>query len=407
MNILIVTQYFWPENFRINDLARGLVERGHRVTVLTGLPNYPGGRFFAGYGASGPWREAHEGIEVIRVPLLPRGGGGRTRLLLNYLSFALSASLLGPWRVRAAADAIFVYEPSPITVGIAAAAMKRSKGAPLLFWVQDLWPESLRATGAVRSAWLLALVGYLVRWIYRRCDLILVQSRAFIPTIEAASVPSDKIRYFPNSAERVEAAPRDGEKDLFARIPDGFRILFAGNIGAAQDFPTILRAAELARGEAPLRWIVVGDGRQAEWLREQIAARSLGDCVFLLGRHPLEAMPGFYAAADALLVTLRRDPVFALTVPSKLQSYLAAAKPVLAALDGEGASIVEEAGCGYVAPTEAPEVLAAQALKMYRTAAQDRARMGASGRTYFEANFERERLLDNLERWLREAGACV
>jgi colanic acid biosynthesis glycosyl transferase WcaI len=402
MKVLIVTQYFWPESFRINDLAIGLAERGHDVTVLTGLPNYPEGRLFAGYGARGPWRERHRGIEIVRVPIVPRGRGGRLRLGLNYVSFALSASLFGALRVRNAVDAVLVYEPSPVTVGIPGALMRWLKAAPVLFWVQDLWPESLRATGAVRSRWILAAVGRLVRWIYARSDYVLVQSRAFVGAVASAGVPAERIRYFPNSAERSE-----GGAARAAPLPEGFRILFAGNIGAAQDFVTILRAAELARAEARLRWIIVGDGRQRAWVEREIARRGLQDTVCLLGRHPPEAMPAFYAAADALLVTLRRDPIFALTVPSKLQSYLAAGKPILAALDGEGAAILAEAEAGLVAPSERPEALAEQAIRLSRTPPAERARMGESGRRYFARHFERERLLDQLEGWLGEAVAAA
>lgn len=179
MRILIVTQYFWPESFRINDIALGLRDKGHKVTVLTGQPNYPAGSFFPGYGFFKKIREDYNGVDVVRVPLLPRGSGGGVRLVLNYLSFAFFASILAPFRCRSGYDVIFVYEPSPITVGLPALLLKKLKHAPIMFWVQDLWPESLSATGAVRSAWVLKLVERLVRSIYRGCDVILVQSRAF------------------------------------------------------------------------------------------------------------------------------------------------------------------------------------------------------------------------------------
>lgn len=403
MNILVVSQYFWPENFRINDLCLGLAERGNKVTVLTGMPNYPEGRLYRGYGLQGPWREMHRGISVVRVPMVTRGEGSRARLALNYVTFALLASVLGPLRLREAFDAVLVYEPSPITVGIPAAVMRRLRGAPMLFWVQDLWPESLRATGAVKSAWVLRAVGRLVRWIYTRSDLVLVQSRAFRAPVESAGVTADRIRYFPNSAERIEVSDTAHAPPVLREIPEGFRILFAGNIGVAQDFATILRAAEIARTQADLRWLIVGDGRQRDWVAGEISRRKLGDSVLLLGRYPVETMPAFYAAADALLVTLRRDPIFALTIPSKLQSYLAAGKPVLAALEGEGAAILQEAGAGVATPPERPELLAREAIRLSRLPAEDRAAMGERGRDYYERHFARERLLDQLEGWLREA----
>ena len=188
MNILVVTQYFWPEDFRINDLAAGLVEKGHRVMVLTGIPNYPAGRFFPGYGIFKNSRQTYRGVDIVRVPLVPRGKGSKIRLFFNYLSFSLLAAIMAPFLIRGNFDLIFVYEPSPVTVGLPAIWLKKIKSAPLLFWVQDLWPESLSATGAVRSSIILKFVNKLVRFIYRRCDLILVQSRGFISSAPVFSV---------------------------------------------------------------------------------------------------------------------------------------------------------------------------------------------------------------------------
>src|SRR5690349_8507872 len=185
MKILIVSQYFWPESFRINDLALGLKERGHNVTVLTGMPNYPSGRLFSGYAMFSPTKEIFEGIPILRVPLIPRGSKGRWRLALNYISFALCASLLAPLRCKGPFDIIFVFEPSPVTVGIPALVLKKLMQAPIVFWVQDLWPESLSATGAVKSQRVLQWVANLVGYIYRRCDCILVQSEGFIPYVTA------------------------------------------------------------------------------------------------------------------------------------------------------------------------------------------------------------------------------
>lgn len=404
MRIVIVTQYFWPENFRINDLALGLRSRGHEVTVYTGKPNYPGGRFFPGYGFFGRSTEDYQGVKVIRVPLLPRGGGGPARLVLNFLSFALLASLLAPLRCRGEYDAILVFEPSPITVGLPAVVLKWTKRAPLLFWVQDLWPENLEATGMVRSRWVLGLVARFARFLYRRSDLVLVQSEAFTAPIRALGVEAAKIRYYPNSAESLyhpvaaDAPPPPGQPSL----PDGFRVMFAGNIGAAQDFETILGAAELTREERGVHWTIVGDGRMHSWVAAEVARRGLAGTVHLLGRHPMESMPPLFARADAMLVTLRNEPVFALTIPSKLQSYLACGRPILAALAGEGARVVREAGAGVaVRPGDAP-ALAAAVLELSRMPRAEREAMGERGRRYFERHFERALLLTRLEEWGRE-----
>jgi colanic acid biosynthesis glycosyl transferase WcaI len=407
VRILIVTQYFWPEEFRINDLALGLRSRGHEVTVFTGKPNYPGGRFFPGYGFFGRTSEDYRGVRVLRAPLIPRGPGSRPRLIINYLSFALMGSLLAPFRCTGDYDAILVYEPSPVTVGLPALVLKRAKRAPLLFWVQDLWPETLAATGVVRSPWILELVAGLVRFIYRHCDLVLVQSRAFVPNIEALGVAARKILYYPNSAEAiyrplpVELERPAGERPLRGK----FSVVFAGNIGIAQDFETILSAAEELRGERDIHWNIIGDGRMQGWVESEIGRRRLGDTVHLLGRHPVESMPRFFAAADAMLVTLARDPVFALTIPSKVQSYLACGRPIVAALDGEGARIIEESGSGIAVPAGDTAALAEGVRRLHGMSVQEREAMGQRGRRYFEEHFERELLLDRLEGWMNGLAA--
>jgi colanic acid biosynthesis glycosyl transferase WcaI len=402
MRVLVVSQYFWPENFRINDLVSGLVERSHEVTVLTGLPNYPSGKLFAGFGFGGPYRSQFGGAELVRVPLIPRGNGRAVRLVLNYLSFALAASLLGSWRCKGPYDVIFVFEPSPITVGIPARVISKVKGTPILFWVQDLWPESLSATGTIRSPRILGAVASLVRWVYRGCAKVLVQSEAFVQPILHLGVGLDKIRYFPNSAEALYQAPPTGEAWAGPPLPTGFRVMFAGNIGAAQSIETILAAAEILRGYGDIHWIVVGDGRLAPWLKEEVSRRALGDRIHLVGQFPLAAMPAWFAQADLMLASLRRDPAFALTIPSKIQSYLACAKPVVAALDGEGARVVASAGAGFSVPAEDAEGLAEAVLKIYKMDPAGRKILGDNGREYYEKHFDREKLLDKLEDWLSE-----
>jgi len=402
MHILIVTQYFWPENFRINDLALGLVKIGHDVTVLTGQPNYPSGRFFEGYHFWGRARETFQGIQVVRVPLLARGNGRTIRMFLNYLSFAFFASLLGPLRCGGSADIILVYEPSPVTVGLPALVMKAVKKAPLMFWVQDLWPESLSATGAVRSLWILARVAGLVRFIYRGCDRVLVQSRAFVDRVRGLGVLPDRILYFPNSAEGLYRPVAREEVCSGEALPDGFRIMFAGNIGAAQSFATILAAAETLRDHHRIHWIILGEGRQSDWVRQEITRRRLERSVHMLGQHPMESMPEWFARADVLLVTLKSDPIFELTIPSKIQSYMACGRPILAALDGEGARVVKEACAGLVVSAEDAAALAEAVLHMSNMPLSEREMLGQNGRRYFLQEFDRNTLLARLDSWMKE-----
>jgi glycosyltransferase involved in cell wall biosynthesis len=324
--------------------------------------------------------------------------------MLNYLSFALLASLLAPVRCRGGFDVILVYEPSPITVGVPAIVLGALKKAPLLLWVQDLWPESLSATGAVQSPWVLKAVERLVRGIYRRCARILVQSRAFIEPITRLGIDARRIVYLPNSAEALYRPAQAVETVAQAReLPAGFRVMFAGNIGAAQDFETIISAAERLKSHPDIQWVIIGDGRMLPWVTTEIARRGLQHTVHLLGRHPVEAMPGFFARADAMLVTLKRDPIFAMTIPAKLQSYLASARPIIAALDGEGARIVVEAQAGLACPPEDPDALAEVVLAMQQLAPDARVAMAQRARACFEAQFERETLLTRLEGCLKDA----
>lgn len=402
MRILIVSQYFWPENFRVNDLAEALAGNGHRVTVLTGLPNYPGGRFFEGYGHAGPYGEQRGSVTLVRVPLIPRGGGGSIRLVLNYLSFAAMACLIGPLRLGRNFDLIFVHEPSPVTVGLPAIVMKWLTRAPVIFWVLDLWPESVVATGALRSPMLLGWITALVRFIYRHCDRILVSSRGFIPKVRAAGGEEEKIRYFPNWAEPLyEPLPRTAP--LPAPLPEGFRIMFAGNVGAAQDFPAILDAAERLKAESRIHWIILGEGRMLDWVRSEVALRGLAATVHLLGQHPASSMPAFFAHADAMLVSLSDDPVFALTIPAKVQAYLACGRPILAMLDGEGARVVRDARAGIACPPGNGAALAQAALSLARMSAAEREQLGANGLACSHSEFDRATLMARLELWLAEA----
>jgi glycosyltransferase involved in cell wall biosynthesis len=403
MKILLISQYFWPENFRINDLVLGMKERGHYIDVLTGLPNYPAGKLFKGYGYLNRRKDNFNGINVYRAPLIPRGDGGSIKLALNFFSFAISGSLLPPYVCRHKHDVIFVYEPSPITVLFPALTAKFISSTPVVFWMQDLWPESLSATGSIQSPMILKLVELMVRFLYKGCDKILAQSRAFVPSILRLGADPSRVTYYPNSAESLYK-PMKLHKDAEEKklIPEGFRITFAGNIGAAQDFETILTAAQRLKSVQDIHFIILGDGRKLPWVRDQVKQRGLKKSFHLLGRFPAEAMPRFFAVSNALLVTLKKDPIFALTIPSKVQSYLACAKPIIAALDGEGARVVEEAKAGVACSAESPADLADAIMKLYKLTTKARENMGEKGRAYFLKNFEREYLLDRLENIFQE-----
>jgi glycosyltransferase involved in cell wall biosynthesis len=477
VRVTIVSQYFWPEQFRVNDLAVGLRARGHEVTVLTGQPSYP--RRAAFVPRRRPSREWYEGVEVVRVPLASRGAGEPWRLALNYLTFAASASLLGPWRVPPA-DVVLVFQMSPVTMALPAYLLRRLRGVPVVLWVQDLWPHTLRATGAVRSESLLGLLDRLVRAAYRRSARVLAQSEDFLPLLRQAGVPAERLDYVPNWAEEhYRPVPADPAVRRDAGLPDGFVVMFAGNLGVAQSLETVVDAAERLRDhpslssgsgsgsgpdpgsgsgpdpgsgsgsnlspapapkpapaptpasasastsaaavtagvladppaagagggagpgggaarDADLHWVVLGDGQRGEWLAAEVARRGLGGTVHLLGRAPVEQMPALFAHADVLVATLRGDPVWALTVPSRVQSFLACGRPVVAAADGTCARVVTAAG-GLAVPAGDGTALAAAIATVRAMDPARRAEMGAVAREYYLKNFDRAALLDRIE----------
>jgi colanic acid biosynthesis glycosyl transferase WcaI len=397
MRLLVVSQYFWPENFRVNDLVAELVRRGHQVTVLTGLPNYPAGKVFQEFQNAPDQYSLYEGAKVVRVPLMPRGQGG-LRLMLNYLTFAVNASVLGLWKLRGCQfDAIFAYEPSPITVGLPAVVLRAVKRAPLTFWVLDLWPETLQAVGAVRSQIALQAVGKIVAFIYKRCDLILAQSKSFIPQIQKYAGNSSRVLYFPSWSELDFDMQHAIPADEVPSKPGSFNVMFAGNIGEAQDFPAILDAAEILKSCVDLRWLVVGDGRMARWVNDEIKRRNLQDCILMLGRYPTERMPSFFKHADALLVSLKDEAIFSMTIPGKLQSYLAAGIPVLAMLNGEGADLVKCSHSGFVCAAGDHAGLANAVMALMKMTTEQRFTMGENGLKVAGTEFSRDVLISQLE----------
>ena len=396
MNILVVCQYFYPEEFKVNDLVEGLVNRGNRVTVLTGKPNYPKGVFFPGYKFAGVQREVYKGADVIRVPLIRRGNSGAIRLALNYLSFVF----FGNWYVRLHKcdyDAILVYQLSPIVMAYPAILAKRKSHAKLALYVQDLWPESVSATTSLKGGLLMSLLNRMVKKIYSKSDTIFVQSLAFKESIGEKGDFVNKIEYAPNWAEDVFVENVDIEsfkhKEL---LPEGFRVMFAGNIGEAQDFNSIINAAVLTKDNKEIKWVIVGDGRAKEKAEQRVRDENLKETVCFLGRFPVNEMPGFFLNADVMLVSLKKEFIFSLTIPSKVQAYMASGKPILSMIDGEGKRIVEESGCGLTASAEDYTSLAKNVLDVYQMTKEDLLQMGENGLRYYKENFAKEMVINRI-----------
>ena len=395
MRILIVSQYFWPENFRINDIALGLKEQGNEVVILTGKPNYPQGSFYKGYSFTKPSFEYFEDIEIYRVPFIPRGKDNRIMLALNYLSFALFGCIWGLWLLRKKKiDSIFVFGISPITMAIPAIFLKKIKKASLIYWVQDLWPESIFSGGNINNKFIYSIADWITKFVYKNSDLILAQSKGFVNAIQKHNVPPKKIKYYPNYAENIYAKKTIDEKVIHPTIPEGFIVMFAGNIGEAQGFKTIVEAAnKVYKENKKIYWVIIGAGRKKEWVDEQINNYGLSDVFLFLGSYPSEKMPYFFNLSDTLLVSLKDDYIFSLTIPSKLQSYMAFGKPIIASLNGEPAQIINDAKCGLVSNSNDYENLAFNVLKMSKYSKDTLSEMGENAKKYCEDKFDREKLL--------------
>jgi glycosyltransferase involved in cell wall biosynthesis len=399
MKILIVTQYFWPENFRINDLVEGFASYGHEVTILTGIPNYPRGKVFPEFLSEPNLFNEFGSSRVIRVPIIPRGKNKLT-LALNYLSYVISSIIIGSWKLKGDEfDVIFVYEPSPITVGLPAIWLKKLKKAPVIFWTLDLWPEALSSFGIVKSKSILSFVGKIVGFIYNRCDLILAQSYSFIDPISKYCKDNVSIEYFPSWSEELLTSNEMASEVEFKS--NTFNILFTGNIGEAQDFPAIIDAAECLRNEN-VRWLIAGDGRMSDWLNDEIIDRGLESKIILLGEFPIERMTSFYNHSQALLLPLKRDYFLSLVIPGKVQSYLMSGLPILGMVQGEAEQIIKKSGCGYTCESGDGIALAAIVKKMILTSDADRVSMGAMGRNYAIQEFDRKMLFKKLESWMFE-----
>lgn len=397
MRILIVSQYFWPENFRINDLAVDLVKRGNEVTVLTGKPNYPQGEFYKGYSFFGQSKETFHGVKVFRVPVIPRGNGTGLKLAVNYLSFVFFTCLFILFKPRKF-DVTFTFAISPITQVFPALLHKWIFESKTVLWVQDLWPESVSAAGKMDSKSVSKMLSKMVKFIYRKTDKILVSSKAFTTSIISQGIDSNKIRYLPNWAEDIFTENLKINSDKYSDIiPDGFVAMFAGNIGEAQDFDSILKAAELTKKNTDIKWVIVGDGRKKKWVEIEIENKGLKSTVFLLGRFPSEEMPAIFSHADITLVTLKDTEIFGLTIPSKVQAYMAFGKPILTMLNGIGSQIVKDADCGYSANAGDFKILAKNVEKASSLTKKELKIFGDNAKRYYNSNFSKEKIISDLE----------
>lgn len=389
--ILFISQYFYPENFRGNDIAFDLA-RDHHVHVVCGTPNYPEGKFFPGYGWFKRSHETVNGVDVTRLPIIPRGHHSIT-LALNYFSFMAVAWLYILFHsIRHRYDCVFVQQLSPVMMSSPGILYKRLRHVPLYTWVLDLWPESLEAAGKISNKFVLSYFARFAAREYRWSDKILISSNSFRNSILAYGNYGDKIVYYPQWAEDALTLSH-GSSRIIPKFPDGFKVMFAGNIGEAQGFDQIMIAAKLCADRDDIKWLIVGDGRKLEFVRETILENHLENTVFTFGRFPLEAMPSFFSSADIMLVTLKDEPLFRLTAPAKIQAYMASSKPILAMISGEGANIIEQSDCGFSVPAGDAMGLASMVRSVADMPADYLREKGENGHRYYEKHFRKAECL--------------
>ena len=400
MKILIITQYFWPENFRINQLSTELIKKGNKVTVLTGLPNYPEGKVYQSYKENKKNYDFYKGAKIVRVPLIPRRKN-RISLLLNYFSFTISSCSLGLFKIRDEKfDIIFVFQTSPVFVGITSTLFSYIKKIPQVIWVLDLWPESLEAVEILNKKWQIQLLRILVNFIYKKSSMILCQSKSFVKEIKKQNINKRKLVYFPawSDSELLEKSKIYAKEIKIKK--NYFTIIFAGNIGEAQDFPSIIKAFKiLSKNKIKnIRLIIIGDGSIKNWLINEVNLNKLNNIIEIHNNYPLKRMPSFFKHADALLVSLSDRKLFSMTIPGKIQSYLAAGIPILAMINGEGAEIIKSAKAGKVCNAGDYKKLSENIKSLSHESKLKLTNYGNNGRSYANKMFNKKKLITKLNK---------
>lgn len=398
-HILVISQMFYPEQFRINDMCLEWVKRGYQVTVLTGIPNYPQGKFYDGYGFGKKRRENWNGIEIIRIPVIPRGNNV-IGLVLNYLSFPVNGFF---WNLfnKIKADYCFMFETSPMTQCVVGVWYAKKHHVPLYLYAQDLWPENVEIMTGIKSPLVIEPIQRMVDHIYKNCNEIFVTSPSFVKAVceRKNKVPESKVHYWPQYAEEFY---QPMEETALADIPktDAFKIMFTGNVGYAQGLDILPRTAVLLK-EQRIRalFCIVGDGRYMEELKKEIAQCQVEEMFCLTGRKSAEEVPKYLAAADAAFLSFMDTKLFEMTIPAKLQSYMACGKPVIAAAGGETKRVLEEAECGVCSSCGDEKALAEVIRKLIEMSAEERKRMGENAGRYFVEHFQKQKLMDEMDRY--------
>ena len=408
MRLCIFTNHFFPEEFKVNDIAFDLAKRGHKVVVVTAIPDYPKKRMFRNqYSLFKKRKEIIDGVTIVRLPIIPRYNGAAVFLLLNYVSYFFTSYIFTYFHsFFHKYDGIFVHETSPFFIGLAAVHLKRRQNIPLIVWTLDLWPESLSAAGKIKNTFLLSPFEKMVKYVYNSCDKILIGSQGFEQSICAKGSYQEKCVYFPNWAEDTESMSRtlmDTSIYPFSHFSkNDFVFLFAGNLGVAQNLSFILNAASQVRHLKQIRFVFIGDGRCRNDILEFIQKNNLVETVFAPGRFPLSMMPLLMQRANVLMVSLKDDPIFNLTVPAKVQFYMSQGKPILAMLNGDTAKLIEEAMCGFSVAVNKLTDLVEAIMRYSIMPEKDLNKMGLNGQMYYAEHFKKHLRIEQLEKLFLE-----
>lgn len=394
-HILVITQYFHPEPFRINDMCLEWVKRGYKVTVLTGIPNYPQGEFYEGYSKKERRTENWNGIEIIRIPLIARGHSA-AKLFLNYLSFVRSGR---KWvrRTKLKADLVFTFEVSPMTQALIGVWYAKKFKVPNYLYVQDLWPENVEIVTGITNPLIIKPISKMVDYIYKNCTKVFATSPSFVEEIQKRVTEKDKVYYLPQYAEDFY---KPMERKPVPEIPDDgrFKIIFTGNIGKAQGLDILPKTAELLKDE-DIVFVIVGDGRYREEFEKEIHDRKVDDMFILIPRQPAERIPELLAVCDAAFISFMNTPLFEKTIPAKLQSYMACGMPIIAAIDGEARRVIEEARCGFCGKAEDEKQLAQNIMCFVKS--EEKKALSDNARIYYEQHFEKDGFMKQIESSLK------
>jgi len=395
MKVLLVTQYFYPENFKSNDIAFELAKRGHEVDALVSIPNYPEGKCYKGYGIFRKRREVVNGVHVYRAFQTPRGKGG-WRLPVNYLTYVISGCMdvlfYFAWKKY---DCVICHETSPIFQAYPGLLVSKLRKIPFYMWVLDIWPDAMRSGGGMKNEKIIGWADRRVKNIYKSCTKILISSRRFTESILPKGDFANKVVYFPNWSEDMLEMPATYNTP---ELPNGFIIMIAGNLGKSQNLDAVAEAMVKLHDIPEVKWVFIGDGSRKEWLDKFIDDNDLKDCAITLGRFPFEAMPAFYQKANAMLVTLRASfPHLGMVVPARLQSYMSAGRPVLAMIGPGGQDIIRESDCGYAVDAGDVDAFVQVVREKVLTDREGFEAKGENGRRYYENNYRKEDCINHLE----------